>query len=259
MKLHFLGTGGGRYVTGLQQRKTAGIVVKTQEAQLHVDPGPGALVYSRKELDEPGATNAVLVSHAHLDHCNDAQALIEMASEAESMPVHLFANDTVLHGRSNIEKTVSDYHRELCSSVNELEDGFSSGFKDLEIESQEMFHSDPRTQGFKLEDDEHCIGFWTDTEFSSELTEFYTDCDVLVVYCTRPKGRSLASHTSLDQVPDIVEAAGPNTVIVTHFGKAFLDADMEEQEQWLKDELDCKVVFADDGMKFPGNRSLGDF
>ncbi|MFB6216464.1 MAG: MBL fold metallo-hydrolase, partial [Candidatus Aenigmatarchaeota archaeon] len=81
MKLKFLGTGGGRYVTGEQRRRTAGIVVQTEETQIHIDPGPGALVYAHEELDEPLDTDAVIVSHAHLDHSNDAEAMIEVMAE----------------------------------------------------------------------------------------------------------------------------------------------------------------------------------
>lgn len=259
MKLKFLGTGGGRYVTGEQIRRTAGIVVETAETQLHIDPGPGALVYANSELEEPLETDAVVVSHAHLDHANDAEAIIEMMTQSGDKPGAVFANETVLSGYADLEKKVSSYHQELCQRVETLEDGSEHGFHDLEIRSQEMFHGDPKTQGFVLEDDESSIGFWTDTEFSEELLEFYEGCSTLVVYCTRPKGKPLASHTSIGEVPDIVDAVEPNTVIVTHFGYAMIDSDIDEQEEWLEDQVDAKVVFAEDGMSFPGNRSLGDF
>lgn len=259
MKLKFLGTGGGRYVTGEQERKTAGIVVKTGETQLHVDPGPGALVYSHEGLENPEGTEAVIISHAHLDHMNDAEAIIEMMTEAYSQPAALFANETCLSGYSEIEKAVSDYHQELCSRVKKLEEEVELEFKDLTIRSQQMFHSDPKTQGFTLETDEKKIGFWTDTEFSEELLEFYEDCDTMVIYCTRPKGNGVADHTSVSDVPEIIEETEPKTAILTHYGMALLNSDLEAQEEWLKEECDAKVIFAEDGMEFPGNRSLGDF
>lgn len=257
MKLKFLGTGGGRFVTGSQRRRTGGILVRTDETQIHIDPGPGGLVQAQDE--KPEETEAVIVSHAHLDHSNDAEPIIEMMAYIHDHPAAVFANESCLSGYSDMEKCISSYHQNLCRTVETLEEGLETEFKDIEIRSQEMFHSDPKTQGFVLETEEKSVGFWTDTEFSGELLDFYSDCDTMVVYCKRPKGESLEGHTSLDEVPDIVEDVGPSTVIITEFGFKFLDQDLEDQKEWLEEQVDCKVVFAEDGMEFPGNRSLGDF
>lgn len=259
MKLKFLGTGGGRYVTAEQRRKTAGIIVKTDETQIHIDPGPGALVYTHKEVDNPKDTEAIIVSHAHPDHSSDAEPLIEMMTEAYKQSGTIFANESCLSGYSDIEKTISSYHQNLCGKVNQLEEDKKFEFKDLKIKSQQMFHSDPKTQGLVLETDKKKIGFWTDTEYSEELLEFYEGCDTMVIYCTRPKGKSLRNHTSVTDIPDIIQAVDPGTAIITHFGYAFLDSDIEEQKKWLKEKCDAKIIFAQDGMNFPGNRSLGDF
>ncbi len=258
MKLHFLGTGGGRYVTGTQRRKTGGILVKTDETQVHVDPGPGALVHCH-EMDEPEETEAVIVSHGHLDHVNDANALIEMITEVNEKEGAVFANESVLRGYGDIEKCITDYHQNQIGRVETLEEGSEHEFKDLAIRSQQMFHGDPKTQGFILETEEKSVGFWTDTEYSEELTAFYQDCDIVVVYCGRPRNESVPSHTSLDEIPDIVEDLDINTVIVTHFGYKFLDTDLDEQKEWLDEEIGAKVVFAEDGMEFPGDAKLSRF
>lgn len=259
MKLKFLGTGGGRYVTSLQDRRTGGIIVETEETQIHVDPGPGALVYNHKETDNPLDTEAILVSHAHLDHSNDAKPIIEMMTEGASKPGAIFANETALHGYGDIEKVISDYHQDLCVKVEQLEQGTETSFKDLEIKCQEMFHGDPKTVGFILEDDEHRLGFWTDSEFSEELLDFYEGCDIMVIYATMPKEKSIPSHTSISEVPEILEAVEPTTAIITHFGKSMMNSGIEEQEEWLDEKTDCKTIFADDNMVFPGNRSLMSF
>ncbi|MFB6217118.1 MAG: MBL fold metallo-hydrolase, partial [Candidatus Aenigmatarchaeota archaeon] len=144
MKLKFLGTGGGRYVTGMQRRRTAGIILITDKAQLHIDPGPGALVYSHEEVDA-SETNGVIVSHAHPDHSNDAEAIIEMMTQAYNKPGAVFANKTCFEGTPDIEKRISNYHRDLCVKSKTLEDGGEEMFKGLKIECQEMEHGDPYT------------------------------------------------------------------------------------------------------------------
>jgi len=139
MKLKFLGTGGGRYVTGMQRRKTAGIIIETDETKVHIDPGPGALVYANQE-EEPEETEAVIVSHAHPDHSNDAEALIEMMTEAYDQPGAIFANKTAMEGYGDIEKVISEYHKDLCLDVEQLEEDGEYEFKDLEIQSQETIY-----------------------------------------------------------------------------------------------------------------------
>ncbi|MFQ3308570.1 MAG: ribonuclease BN (tRNA processing enzyme) [Candidatus Nanohaloarchaea archaeon] len=259
MKLKFLGTGGGRYVTGEQKRRTAGVVVKTEKTQLHIDPGPGALVYSNQELDNPEETEAVLVSHNHPDHSNDVNCIIEQITEINDFPGTVIGNQTAMEGYSDIDKVVSRYHKNLCVNFEIMGEQDSYTFKDLEIETQEMFHSDPKTIGFTLEDEDNKIGFWTDTDYSDELTVFYDDCDTLVVYCTHPRGEDFKGHTHLSDIPSIAEETDASTILITHFGYKFLESDLDEQKQWLEDEISQKVIFATDNMEYPGDRSLADF
>lgn len=259
MKLKFLGTGGGRYATGEQKRHTAGIVIKTEETQMHVDPGPGALVYSNQELNAPEETEAVMVSHKHIDHSNDVNSIIEQITEINGFPGTVIGNKTALEGYSDMDKAVSKYHKDLCADFVTMGEKDSYEFKDLQIETQEMFHTDPKTIGFTVEDEERKIGFWTDTEYSDELTSFYENCDTLVVYCSRPKGEGIKGHTHLGNVPDIAAESDASTIIITHFGYKFLESDLDEQKEWLENEISQKVVFATDNMKYPGDRSLTDF
>ena len=44
-KITFLGSGGGRIVVAHQLRSTGGFVINIGTKQIHVDPGPGALVH----------------------------------------------------------------------------------------------------------------------------------------------------------------------------------------------------------------------
>ena len=76
-KIIFLGTGGGRFVTITQRRRTAGIRIIGESTNLHLDPGPGALVHSIESGLNPQKLNAVLVSHSHPDHYTDAEVMIE--------------------------------------------------------------------------------------------------------------------------------------------------------------------------------------
>ncbi|PIX31699.1 MBL fold metallo-hydrolase, partial [Candidatus Bathyarchaeota archaeon CG_4_8_14_3_um_filter_42_8] len=53
IEIIFLGTGGGRFATITQKRRTAGIRIISEGLNLHLDPGPGALVHSINEGLDP--------------------------------------------------------------------------------------------------------------------------------------------------------------------------------------------------------------
>lgn len=256
MKLHFLGTGGGRFVTASQNRKTAGMILETEDTMIYIDPGPGALVHSQSFETEK--IDGIVVSHSHLDHDNDAEALIEKITQLHENPCIIAGSESVLNGHGDIEKSVSEYHKSMCSKVYNLSEE-EAEIGGLEIEAQEMFHTDPKCVGLKISDREKKFGFWTDTGFSDELLDFYEDCDTLIINCHRPRNANLRGYTSLDEVPDIVKSSDASTAIITHFGKKFLDSDMEEEKAWIKEQLDKKVIFAEDGMTFPGDRKLDSF
>jgi len=257
MKLHFIGTGGAREVTASQMRKTAGIILETEEASIYIDPGPGSIVHSQDYDTEK--IKGVIVTHAHLDHYSDAETIIEMVSYRHKNPCKLMAPETVLKGYSDLDQSISNYHQELCTKIINLTETEETDFEGLEIESQEMFHNEPRCRGLKISDGEDKIGFWTDTAFSEELIDFYNDCDTIVINCPVPKEKSSRKHTSLSEIPDILNKLEASTAIITHFSIQMLEADMDEQKNWLSEKVDQKIIFAHDGMTFPGDRKLSSF
>lgn len=257
MKLHFVGTGGGHRAMGRQSRKTAGTIIEGEEASLYLDPGPGSLVHCQDYDTEK--LNGVFVSHGHVDHYSDAEPLIELICLIEDSPCTLMAPETVLKGYGDVQQSVSNYHQEMCIDVVNLTEVETAEFSGMKVETQEMFHSEPKCRGLKVSENGQKIGFWTDTKYVDELTEFYVDCDTIVINCFFPRGVSSRKHTTVKDVPEIMDGLEASTAIITHFGKGFLDADMEDEKAWLKDEVEQKIIFAEDGMAFPGDRKLSSF
>lgn len=257
MKLHFLGTAGGRYATAKQTRKTAGIILESKETSLYIDPGPGSLVHCQNH--NTNKIEGVIVTHSHPDHYTDAESIIELISIIHENPCKLMAPETVLNGYSDLEQSISNYHQRMCTEKINLTTNEETELNNLEIKSQEMFHSEPKTRGLKISDNEKTFGFWTDSSYSNELTDFYKDCDTLIVNCNMPKDGNPRGHISLSDVPKILENSNASTVIITHFGERFLQSDLNKQENWLKNQVDQKVIFAKDNMTFPGDRKLSSF
>jgi len=257
MKLHFLGTGGGRYATAKQLRKTAGMILEGEESSIYIDPGPGSLVecqeYSTEKL------GGLIVTHSHPDHYCDAESIIELVSVIHENSCKLLAPESVLNGYGDMEKSVSNYHQEMCTAKVNLTDKPYAEIGEFKIETQEMFHNDPKTRGLKISDEVKTFGFWTDSNYSDELIKFYQGCDALIINCNRPREGNIRGHTSLTDVPKILEELDVKAVIITHFSDKFLESDMEEEKAWLDDQVDAKVIFSEDGMTYPGDRKLSSY
>ena len=70
-ELIFLGTGGGRFAMITQRRATGGFRLNLDKFKIHVDPGPGAIVRSIQNKQNPQNLNCIIVTHAHPDHATD--------------------------------------------------------------------------------------------------------------------------------------------------------------------------------------------
>jgi len=83
-KITFLGSGGGRVVFANQLRNFGGFVINLDGHQVHFDPGPGALNCLAANMISPSDTDVIFVSHAHIDHVNDLNAVVDAITLGES-------------------------------------------------------------------------------------------------------------------------------------------------------------------------------
>ena len=73
----FLGTGTGPVVRGKQLRSTGGIILIVEGVQFLIDPGPGCLLKAKEYGINLRQNTAVFVSHSHLSHANDVNAVLD--------------------------------------------------------------------------------------------------------------------------------------------------------------------------------------
>jgi ribonuclease BN (tRNA processing enzyme) len=77
MELIFLGTGGGRVNLLKQVRATGGQWLRANGLNIMIDPGPGAILQAKKYGLDPLKLDAIIVTHYHIDHCNEASLMVE--------------------------------------------------------------------------------------------------------------------------------------------------------------------------------------
>ena len=130
MKLTFLGTGGGRINLVDQIMHTGGFRIDSKSANIHIDPGPGALIHSLNKKLNPKELDAVIVSHYHLDHCSDASVLIEAMTGYTFKKRGIFIGSKfTVEGDSKGDRSVSAYHMNLPEKVYSAEFGERKKFQ----------------------------------------------------------------------------------------------------------------------------------
>ncbi|MGQ9680852.1 MAG: MBL fold metallo-hydrolase [Candidatus Bathyarchaeia archaeon] len=251
LKLHFLGTGGGRFTMVSQTRRTGGFRVIHGDTQIHIDPGPGALVFSNWADLSPRRLNAVIVTHCHPDHYGDAEVFIEaMSHGTEKRRGIIAAPRSVLYGSETCGPSISSYHQKLVEDVELLRPNSSFNVNDLKITAIEARHSDPDTIGLRIEMlDSGTIGYTSDTGYFPDLGKLYADLRLLILCTMRPRKQPLEFHLSTDDALEIINSAKPKCAILTHFGMMMIKASPELEARYLESETGVSTIAARDGME----------
>jgi phosphoribosyl 1,2-cyclic phosphodiesterase len=246
----FLGTGGGRFATITQKRRTAGIRLLAEGLNVHLDPGPGALVHSVGLGLNPQKINGILVSHSHPDHYTDAEVLIEaMTGGTVKRRGLLAAAKSVLQGGETAEASISKYHQGLPSKVVEVVAGTVFGIGDVKVVGAEARHSDLDAVGFRFETSFGGVGYTSDTEFFEGISRYYEGVRVLILCVLRPLGEPWQGHMTTDDATRIVKAVKPEFAVLTHFGMKMIFSGPGREARLLEKETGVKTVAARDGME----------
>jgi len=234
-----------------QRRRTAGLRLVHGGTQVHVDPGPGAVVFSNWARLSPQGLDAVVVTHCHPDHYTDAEVLIEaMTHGTKDRRGVLAASRSVLYGNDECDQSISSYHQDLVETVEPLTPGHAFKVDHLGFEAVAARHSDPETVGVRLNvPDVGSLGYTSDTAYLPELDEIYRSLRLLVLCTMWPRGNPLRYHLCTDDALKIMEGAEPGCAVLTHFGMRMINADPEAEASYLEGETGIPTVAARDGMQ----------
>ncbi len=244
----FLGTGGGRFATITQKRRTAGIRFINDEFNVHLDPGPGALVHSLSSGLDPRKIDGILVSHAHPDHYTDAEVLVEaMTAGTVKRRGVLAAARSVLRGGETAESAISKYHQSLPEKVFKVTAGTEFEIKNVRIVGAEARHSDVDAVGFHLKTDVGSVGYTSDTEFLESIGHHYKGMRIMILCVLRPSSEPWKGHMTTDDAVKIVNLVRPEFAVLTHFGMKMILRGPAEEAEKVERETGVRTVAARDG------------
>jgi phosphoribosyl 1,2-cyclic phosphodiesterase len=256
LELIFLGTGGGRFTTITQKRRTAGIRILHEKANIHLDPGPGALIHSLEAGLNPQKINGILISHSHPDHYNDAEILIEAMTRGTTKKRGTLAvAHSVLHGNEHAEPSISKYHQQMPEQLIETKPGTTFNINQLDFTTTQAKHTDPDAVGFRIKTPTlGDIAYTSDTEYYENIDKAYTGTRVLILCVLRPTGSPWKGHMTTNDAARIITETKPEMAVLTHFGIQMIMKNPNNEAKLTQEKTGTPTIAATDGMHI----SIGD-
>jgi phosphoribosyl 1,2-cyclic phosphodiesterase len=245
----FLGSGGARFVVARQLRASGGMWLRLGETQIHVDPGPGALVRALSHVPpcNPRELDAIVLSHKHLDHSGDVNVMIEAMTSggfrrrgAVLAPADAFDEDPV----------VLPYARRFVQSIERLEP--SSGpyrIGDVELFTSMLHLHAVLTHGLHFVHAGMRIAYLPCGRYFDGLAADYAQHrpDVLIVNVLRYRDGMNVDHLTWFDARRVIADVRPKVAVLQHFGTKMLEADPRRLATRLEDELGLRAIAAFDG------------
>jgi phosphoribosyl 1,2-cyclic phosphodiesterase len=249
VKITFLGTGGGRFATVYQVRHTGGIYIEAG-ANIHLDPGPGAVVNLSRLGIDPASTDGVLVSHCHPDHYADAEVLIEGMTRCNFSRRGLVAGSrSAIEGTNDHGPAISAYHKRIVSDCRSLGPGEGFEVGSLKIRTTPTSHSDMDGIGFRFLTEEGIVSYVSDTELVDEVIRAHKGARLLIMCVTRPLGTRVRYHMSTEDAAVLAGVIKPEVAVLTHFGSKFVHEGAEKQAKYVQEESGIRTIAAVDFMR----------
>jgi phosphoribosyl 1,2-cyclic phosphodiesterase len=251
VSLRFLGTGGARWVVAKQIRSSGGFWLQADGTNIHVDPGPGALVRALTQLPpcDPATLDAIVVSHKHLDHSGDVNAMIEAMCQGGWRP-----RGALCAPRDALDETmqpvVFPYARRFVPRewiVEENAGPFAVG--SVELHASLRLQHPVEAYGLHFRTAEATISYLPCTRYFDAIVDDYRARapDVLVMNVLRYRDSMDVDHLTYDDARTLIEGIRPGVAIMTHFGTRMLERDPKRLAYELEDATGIKTFAAYDG------------
>ncbi len=221
------------------------------QRQIHVDPGPGALVRALSHVPpcNPRELDAVVLSHKHLDHSGDVNVLIEaMTSGGFRRRGAVFAPADAFDD----EPVVLPYACRFVERLERLEP--SSGpyrIGDVDLYTSMRHVHAVQTHGLHFVYGEMRVAYLPCGRYFDGLAADYAGRrpDVLIVNVLRYRDEMRVDHLAWADARRVVTEVRPKVAVFQHFGTKMLEADPPRLAAQLEDELGLRAIAAYDGLR----------
>jgi len=252
-----LGSGGGRHHIRTQYRATGGLLLKVDGTQIHIDPGPGAIVRINQYQEDPTKTELFICTHFHLDHYNDLAVMIEASRKILHDKNHHYFKKGTLITTSEVINYISKYHLDMLENTQIYEPNKIFSYKNIKIIGTKVIHAETEGFGVKIKAKHYNIAYSSDTTVFEGFGEQFNGVEILILNLLRPNSVTCRRHLSTDQViPELNKITPkPKALILNHFG-AYMDSPLSKRnyvpsqvEKIHKSTNIKNIIAAEDGLK----------
>jgi phosphoribosyl 1,2-cyclic phosphodiesterase len=238
------------FATITQRRMTGGLRIdKIDGKNIHIDPGPGALVRTYQFGLTPLKLDAVMVSHSHTDHYTDAEVLIEAMTKGMTRKKGtVVGSKSVIEGYKQWGPCISKYHLSK-PDISILGVNETAKLGKIKIKGTKTIHGDPTAVGFNLKVKNFSISYTADTEYFEDLHKYHSGADVLIASVIRPRNEKIRGHMSTHDFAKLVDEVSPKLAIMTHLGMKMVVNDAKKEADSVKEQTGVNTFAAYDGMK----------
>ena len=224
---------------------------------LWVDPGPGALVraLSARPPVDPSKVDHLLLTHRHLDHAGDANAVVEAMTGGGFKPRGALWAPADALGE---EPVVFTYARRFLEEVHTVAPGTDYRLAvDVVLQLPIAHRHGVETYGYRLTvstpgTPNFVACHIVDTLMFEGLAQAYRGCDLLIVNTTRLKGGDPGIlHLGVDDATQLIAAIRPKLALLTHFGMQVVGAKPDRVAARVQEETGVATHAAHDGLRVP--------
>jgi phosphoribosyl 1,2-cyclic phosphodiesterase len=222
------------------------------DTQIHVDPGPGALVRALDSVPPcvPSELDAIVLSHKHIDHSNDVNIMIEAMTAGGFRP-----RGAVLAPRDAFEgePVILPYAARFVPTHYVLEERSGPyAVGDVAVTTSIRHRHAVETYGLHFSWNGTTVSYLPCGRFFEEQIADYAahKPDVLIVNVLFHRETLRADHLTLEDARALIAGIRPRVAILTHFGTAMLERGPAAVAESLEDDLGLRVYAARDGWTF---------
>lgn len=227
-----------------QMRKSGGFWLKLDDVNILHDPGPGSLVMVHQLGFKPRNLDAVVLSHRHIDHSNDANVIIEAMTGGGFIPRgQLIVPSDCL----DPDPVILHYVRPFVK-ITEIRKGLEITLNDIRIKFPIKNMHPVQTYGTIYTFRSGRLGYIPDTEYFPELANTYAGVDYLILNVVRMKTDKRIRHLNMGEAAELIDKIRPQKAILTHFGLQVLRSSPELQAKLISEKTGVEVIAAQDGM-----------
>lgn len=246
-RIIFIGTAGGRGSVFRLLRRSGGFLIYLSNTWMHVDPGPGAFVYLHQMNFDLRNLDLVVLSHVHLDHSSDINAVLESSTDGGKLNhVGVFAPKEAFEGKNRV---ILPFLVERLRVKGYFQEGEPLYYKGAEV-LPVMKHTHHGADTYALLFNKRILYVSCALYEDRMLAKYPKEVDVMIINTTLYKKTKPIDHLSVDDAKVLIKNLRPKLAILTHFGWEFLTHhDPRKVAREVEEYTGVKTISAEDGME----------